>query len=272
MIKLAIVIFRECLEISFLLGVILAATKPIKDSRKFVILGCLSGVFFASIFAFFAKSISESMGELGDEIFNSLVILFTALLISWTVVWMQGYTRKIRKDLNRLSEKIQTGTANQFMLVFVVAAAIFREGIEIILFIHAIASTGSIEGNEYVIGIAFGVLGGVMTGALLYTGLMKYASKYIFKISTVLLTLIAAGLAAEAAGIMTSAGIIVNFSDQLWDMSWLIANDSIIGKVLNIIIGYDSKPNGMQIIFYISTILFTLSMIKLRSKIFKKHV
>ena len=272
MIKLAIVVFRECLEIALLLGVILAVTKPVKDSRKFVILGCISGIFFASIFAFFAKAISISMGELGDEVFNSLVILLTALLISWTVVWMQGYTKKIRKDLSKLSEKIQTGAASQLMLAFVVAAAIFREGVEIILFIHAITSTGDINGSGYVTGIAFGSLGGVLTGALLYAGLMKYASKYIFKISTILLTLIAAGLAAEAAGIMTSAGIIISFSDQLWDLSWLIANDSMLGKVLNIIIGYDSKPNGMQIIFYISTILLTLSMIKLRSKFFNKHV
>ena len=269
MIKLAIVVFRECLEIAFLLGVVMAVTKPVKDSRKYIILGSVAGVFFAALFAFFAKTLSESMGGLGDEMFDSCVILFTAILISWTVVWMQGYTKKVRKDLSKLSDKITAGSVSQLMLVFVVAAAIFREGAEIILFVYSVASAGNIEGNEYITGIGLGVFGGITVGALLYLGLMKYAGKYIFKISTILLTLIAAGLAAEAAGIMTSSGIIELFSDQLWDSSWLVDNDSITGKVLNVTIGYDSRPNGMQMAFYFTTIILTVGMMRFRSRISK---
>jgi len=269
MIKLAIVVFRECLEIAFLLSMVLAVTKPVKNSRKYIILGSMIGVCFAALFAFFAKTLSESMGGLGDEMFNSFVILFTAILISWTVVWMQGYTKKVRKDLSKLSDKINAGSVSQLMLVFVVAAAIFREGAEIILFVHSIASAGNIDGNEYITGIGFGVFAGVSVGALLYLGLMKYAGKYIFKISTILLTLIAAGLAAEAAGVMTSSGIIEIFSEQLWDSSWLVDNNSITGKVLNITIGYDSRPNGMQMAFYFATIILTVGMMKFRSRISK---
>ena len=269
MIKLAIVVFRECMEVAFLLSIILAVTKPVIDSRRYIILGTICGVFLAALFAFFAKIISESMGGLGDEMFNSCIILFTVILISWTVVWMQGYTKKIRKDLNELSDKITTGNASKFILVFVVSAAIFREGVEIILFVYSITSAGNIDGNEYITGIGIGAFGGVVVGMLIYQGLMKYSGKYIFKISTILLTLIAAGLAAEAAGIMTSSGIIEVFSDQLWDSSWLVKNDSITGKVLNITVGYDSRPNGMQILFYFTTIVITFGMMKFRSRVSK---
>lgn len=266
MIKLAIVVFRECMEIAFLLGVILAVTNPVKNSRKYIILGLVGGITLAALFAFFAKTISESFSGLGDEIFDSSVILFTAMLISWTVVWMQGYTKKVRRDLSELSNRISAGIASQMMLVFVVAAAIFREGIEIILFIYSITSAGNIEGKDYITGIALGALSGLLVGTLLYQGLMKYAGKYVFKISSILLTMIAAGLASEAAGIMTSSGIIETLSDQLWDSSWLIENDSITGKVLNITVGYDSRPNGMQIIFYFVTIILTFGMMKFRSR------
>ena len=269
MIKLAIVVFRECMEIAFLLGVILAVTKPVKDSRKYVILGSITGVFLAALFAFFAKTLSESMGGIGDEMFDSCVILITAILISWTVVWMQGYTKKIRKDLSKLSDKITAGVVSKLMLVFVVAAAIFREGAEIILFVYSITSAGNIDDNEYITGIGIGAFGGLLVGTLLYLGLMKYAGKYVFKISTILLTLIAAGLAAEAAGIMTSSGIIEVLSDQLWDTSWLVENSSITGKILNITVGYDSRPNAMQIIFYFATIILTFGMMKFRSRVSK---
>lgn len=271
MIKLAIVVFRECMEIALLLGIMLAATQPIRDSKKFVILGSLLGIFCAAIFAFFVKSISESMNELGDEMFDAGVILFTAALISWTVVWMQGYTKKMRKDLSKLSDKITAGAVSKIMLSVVVAAAIFREGVEIILFVYSIASAGTIESNEYISGIGFGAFGGLAVGTLVYMGLMRYASKYIFKISTILLTLIAASLASEAAGILTSSGIIEALSDQLWDTSWLIDNNSITGKVLNTIFGYDSRPNGMQVIFYLSTIAITVGMMRFKPKFSKNN-
>ena len=127
----------------------------------------------------------------------------------------------------------------------------------------------NIDGNEYITGIGIGAFGGLLVGTLLYLGLMKYAGKYVFKISTILLTLIAAGLAAEAAGIMTSSGIIEVLSDQLWDTSWLVENSSITGKILNITVGYDSRPNAMQIIFYFATIILTFGMMKFRSRVSK---
>jgi len=39
---------------------------------------------------------------------------------------------------------------------------------------------------------------------------------------------------------------------------------------LNVIMGYDSKPNGMQLVFYLTSILITVSLMKLRSIISHK--
>lgn len=271
MFKIAIVVFRECLEIALLLGVIMAVTKPVANSRVYIVLGALIGIVLAAIFALSTRAISTSFGGLGDELFDSCVILLTAAIISWTVVWMQGYTKKIKKDLSKLSENITAGLTSQFMLVLVVATAILREGAEIILFVYSVSSVKNLEGTKYLIGIGIGAFAGLTVGIALYLGLMKLAGKYVFTISTILLTLIAAGLAAEAAGILTSSGFIEAYSDQLWDTSWFISNESIMGKILNVTMGYDSKPNGMQIAFYLSSILITVSFMKLRSIISNKY-
>jgi high-affinity iron transporter len=270
MFKIAIVVFREFLEIALLLGIIMAVTKPVKNSRTYIVLGALIGIVLAAIFALSIRTISTSFGSLGDEIFDSCVILLTAAIISWTVVWMQGYTKKIKKDLSKLSENITAGRASQLMLVLVVATAILREGAEVILFVYSVSSVESIQGTQYLIGIGIGAFFGLTVGVGLYLGLMKLAGKYVFKISTILLTMIAAGLAAEAAGILTSSGFIQLYSDQLWDTSWFVSNESIMGKILNVIMGYDSKPNGMQLVFYLTSILITVSLMKLRSIISHK--
>jgi len=265
MFKIAIVIFRECLEIALLLSIILASTRHIINSRTYVITGALLGAVLASIFAFFVRSITIAYETYGDEIFDASVILLTTLIISWTVVWMQGYTQKIKKNLGHLSEKITTGSASKLILIAMVATTILREGTEILLFVYSVSTTETITANEYIIGLGIGSLSGVIVGVVLYLGLIKLAGKYIFRISTILLTIIAAGLAAEAAGLLTSAGIIEVYTDVLWDTSWFADNNSIGGKLLRITIGYDSKPNGMQIIFYCGSIALTLTMMKIRS-------
>lgn len=270
MFKIAIVIFRECLEIALLLGIILASTRHIEKSRTYVITGAMVGAVLASIFAFSVRAITLAYGTYGDELFDSCVILLTTVIITSTVVWMQGYTKKIKKDLGELSEKITTGVVSKFVIIAVVATTVLREGVEILLFIYSIASAEHIPANDYIIGLGVGSLSGFIVGVVLYLGLIKLAGKYIFKVSTILLTLIAAGLAAEAAGIMTSSGIIQVYTHSLWDSSWIADNNSILGKILRITIGYDSKPNGMQIIFYLGSIALTLSMMKIRSILIRK--
>jgi high-affinity iron transporter len=264
MFKIAIIIFRECLEIALLLGIILASTRHIKDSKLYVITGAMTGVVLASLFAFFIRTITVAYGTHGDELFDSCVILLTTVIISWTVVWMQGYTQKIKNNLGKLSEKITTGTASKMLLIAIVATTILREGAEIILLIYGISSV-SLSASEYIIGLVIGSTSGFVVGVVIYSGLIKFAGKYIFRISTVLLILIAAGLASEAAGILTSSGIIEVYREALWDTSGIVDNGSVIGKLLRITIGYDSKPNGMQIIFYFSTIIVTLVMMKIRT-------
>lgn len=267
MFKIAVVIFRESLEIALLLGVIMAVTRPIENSRTYIVLGALLGLVAASLFAFFARSLSVLFGGVGDELFDACVILLTSAIISWTVIWMQGYTKRIKRDLGELSDKIASGTTSQFMLVLVVAATIFREGVEILLFIYSIASTETIRVNEYITGLGIGAFLGLVVGIIIYLGLVNFAGKYAFKISTILLILIAAGLASEAAGILTSSGIIDIMSGEIWDSSWLINDNSEVGRILNVITGYVAKPNELQITFYFTTIILNLLIILIRKSI-----
>ncbi len=255
MFKIALVVFRECLEIALLLGVILAVTKQLEKSRIYIIAGVMLGTVSAALFAFFTRTISISFSGMGDEIFNSGVILLTVVLIGWTIVWMQGYGIKIKRHLNDLSVKISSGDSSYIMLILIVAATILREGMEIILLVYSISSVEVIDANSYLLGLIIGMVSGLTLGIVIYLGFIKLANQqYIFRISSILLMLIASGFAAEAAGILTSSGIITILPDQLWDSSWLVSDNSIYGKFLNMITGYIAKPNGLQVIFYICTL------------------
>lgn len=267
MFKIALVVFRECLEIALLLGVVLAVTKQLEKSRIYIIAGVMLGTVSAALFAFFTRSITVAFSDLGDEIFNSGVILLTVALIGWTIVWMQGYGIKIKQNLNDLSVKISSGDSSYIMLVLIVAATILREGMEIIILVYSISSVEIIDSNSYLLGLIIGIVSGLTLGVIIYLGLIKIVNQqYIFRISSILLMLVASGFAAEAAGILSSSGIITILSDQLWDSSWLISDRSIYGKFLKMITGYIARPNGLQVVFYVCTLglINILIQIKIR--------
>jgi high-affinity iron transporter len=155
-------------------------------------------------------------------------------------------------------------------LTLVVAVTVMREGTEIALFIYSISSAQNIPVQEYILGLAIGAVSGLLCGITIYWGLIKLASRYIFKVSSMLLILISAGLAADAAGILTSAGIIEMLSTELWDSSWFVADKTIPGQILNTVIGYNARPNGMQLLFYLTTIATIVICMKIKNKIKNK--
>lgn len=269
MFKIAIVIFREFLEISILLGIILAATKNIQNRAIHIVLGIMIGTIGSAIIAFFIKSITKSFHNIGDEILNASIILLTAFIIGSTSIWMNKTSKSIKNKVNNIVVDIENEKINKVMLTLLVSTTIFREGVEIVLFICSISRSAISHGENYLLGFVIGALSGVGFGTGIYLGILKFAGRYIFKVCFILLSFIAAGLASEAAGILTSVGIIDIYHKPLWNTSSFISDNGFLGKTLKILIGYDASPNGMQLIFYCTTLflLFTISKIQNRSAV-----
>ena len=266
MFKIALVIFREFLEMAILLGIILAATKNVRGRGVYIATGAMCGVFCAAVLAFFTKQLAMAFDSIGDEVFDSVVILFTVFVIGWTAVWMQGYTLYIKQEVDSIATQIESGNTHKVLLTLMVAGTIFREASEIVLFIYSIITSSSVSSVDCLSGFLIGAVGGLSFGVALYFGLLKFAGKYVFKICSILLIFIAAGLAAQAAGILTSVGVLTNLTCSAWDSSWLISDGSILGRILKILIGYEAKPNMMQIAFYCATLTVLCACSMFQSK------
>lgn len=106
----------------------------------------------------------------------------------------------------------------------------------------------------YIFGLIIGILSGIAIGSGFYYGFSRFAAKYLFKLTFIFLVFVLASLASEAAGILTSNGMLEFYNDPLWDSPWLISDFRIIGKTLKILVGYNSQPNLIQLIFYLGTI------------------
>lgn len=254
------------MEVAVLLSIVIAATRRVPNISYYIILGMMGGVIAAAITAFFTRALTVSLGGLGDEVFNIIIILLTVFLISWTVIWMQGYSHRLHSNLATIADSVGTNKKCYWFITLIVATTTFREGAEVLLFIYSIVSAHKVDMNHLLLGITIGASGGVVCGIAMYKGLLGFAGQRLFKVTSILLILIAASLSAEAANMLVQIGVIESFSFEIWDSSHIIEDGSIIGKVFKIIFGYHSRPMAIQMIFYLSTFIVVYGFSHMRQK------
>jgi len=132
---------------------------------------------------------------------------------------------------------------------------VLREGSEVVLFLYGMVAGGAVG---VVGGLALGVIAGIAVGFALYYGLLRIPLRHFFDATNAMLMLLAAGLASSAARYLVQADLLPALTDPLWDSSWLLSNDSLPGQTLHILIGYDARPSGIMLVFYIATLLVLL--------------
>ena len=69
-------------------------------------------------------------------------------------------------------------------------------------------------------------------------------------------------MAAQAALFLQNGGYINMLDAGVWNTSWLLADDSIPGKLLHTLVGYVQEPDGAQLIAYGATIAMMLVLMR----------
>ena len=267
MFQIAIVVFREILEIALILGILTAATKEIAGRTKWILGGLTLGAIASIILAFFTDNISNSLDGSGQEFFNGLVLLSAAIMISWTVLWMQKHAKSISGELKRLSNSVREGKKPLYVLLIVVFLSTVREGTEIVLFAYSYYLSGSAV-SEIIFGLAIGAFFGIIVGLALYLGILKAFGKYFFIVTTWLLVFLASGIAAQGIGFWINAGLIPALGNPIFDISEILSQTSFFGKFLHIFFGYLDRPAGMQLIVYFVNLGVLITGLKVIKKYF----
>jgi high-affinity iron transporter len=231
----------------------------------FVTVGIGLGIVGALLVAMGAGLIARIANGSGQEIFDACVLLAAVVMIGWHVVWMSKHGRELAQKMGAIGSAVKAGSSSLTLLLVVVALAVLREGSEIVLFLYGMA-VGGIGATGLIGGMALGVCGGALLGFALYFGLLRVPMKHFFNVTNWMLVLLAAGLASTAARFLIQGNLLPSWGTQLWNTSWLLSNGSVAGKTLGILIGYDASPAGMQIVFYVTTLLLLgVSMQRLNS-------
>ncbi|MGD8874211.1 MAG: FTR1 family protein [Gammaproteobacteria bacterium] len=245
-----IIILREVLEAALLLSLLVSSTRLMALSYRGIIAGLLLGLAGAVTATRLMDTISESFDGVGQEVLNALLLVAIVVLL---LVYVAGLDRRAVKG---------DGLMNPLLLLtscLVVAMAITREGMEIIIFIYGF-SADPVEMLPVLVGGAIGAGIGISVGVLIYYTLINLPVRLEILVPVLLLALVASGMASQAVVYLMQGGLIAS-QLPVWDTSGWVAETSVTGQLLYALLGYEATPTLVQLGVYGFTLAVFLLVI-----------
>ena len=260
-----LIVFREVFEAGLIIGIVMAVTSGVAHRGRWVAGGVAAGVLGACVVALFTGGISRLFGGSGQELFNACILGFAVLMLGWHNVWMSRHGRELAAEMRAAGEAVVEGSKSLAALAVVVTIAVLREGSEVVLFLYGVAAAEGGASIGMVVGGAIGLVLGSLVCLLTYLGLVTIPHRYLFAVTSTLIALLAAGMAAQAIAFLEQADILTALDQTVWDTSWILSDASFLGKALHTLIGYVDQPTAMQLIAYAATLGVIVVLMKVFS-------
>jgi len=258
-----IIVFREVFEAGLIIGIVLAVTGSVPHRNRWIVGGVLAGAFAACVVAVFAGALSQLFAGMGQELFNAAILAVAVMMLTWHNVWMARHGREMAGEMRAVGQAVADGTKSLLALAVVVGVAVLREGSEVALFLYGVVASDGGSALSLAIGGIIGLALGAAVCLLTYFGLMRIPPRALFATTTVLITLLAAGMAAQAVAFLERANWLNSLDTVVWDSAWLLSDKSIAGRAMHTLIGYTDQPTEMQLLVYVAILLVTVALMRL---------
>lgn len=266
MLASGIIVFREMLEAGLVVGIVLAATRGVPRRGRWIAGGLAAGALGACAVAAFAGQLASLFQGTGQELLDASVLGVAVVMLAWHNAWMSSHGRELADGARRLGAAVASGRRPLAAVAFVCGVALLREGSEVVLFLYGVAVSGGVTAAGLAAGGAVGLVAGAAVAALVYLGLVAIPVRRLFGVTTALLTLLAAGLAAQAVALLQQAGRLEVLTSTVWDLSGLLPEDGWPGRVLHSLVGYTDRPSGAQLAAYAATVAGIAGLMALASR------
>lgn len=251
-----LITFREGLEAFLLVGIILSYLAKLGASKhnKLIYLGVILGLIASLCVAFIFQFVVD---QFDSENYRNLlmagILLFATVVLTYMAIWMQKQAKQQVADMQHsISDILSKG--NVFGLIFLAFLAVMREGFETVLFFSALmySGQGDFSLQEGMIGAVLGLLLSIVLVVIMMRGTRQLPIQAFFKWTSLLILIIAAGLLSSAINMLQSADLLVIIQTSVFDISHVLDDTSVIGTFLRALFGYNSSPNLIPLLVWIS--------------------
>lgn len=255
----AIIVFREVLEAALIIGIIAAATRGLPYRARWISIGIASGIAGSTVVAMLTGHISALAEGSGQELFNAGVLGLAVLMLAWHNIWMSRHAKDLVRDARQIGAVVASGDRKLSALAIVITLAVLREGSETVLFLYGLIISGQQTLGSIVFGSTIGLILGAGAGFALYAGFLSIPTKWFFSVTSALILFLAASMASQMARFLVQADKLPSLADPVWDISNILSDRSPFGLFLHVLVGYDARPSGMQLAFYLASLILIVT-------------
>ena len=263
------IVWRECVEALLVVGILYSWLKASPEGRRglpYLWGGVAGGLALAGALALVLLGISEWLSDTGQEWFQGIMSLAACLLVVQMVLWMKSHGRTLKSELES-GAKTSIANDNWWGLFALVAIAVSREGSETVVFLYGtVSAANSGSGPESVARLVLGGVAGfaaaVLTFWLLQLGGKLITWRRFFKLTEILLLLLAGSLLVGGLDHLISLGVMPTLMDPVWDSSWLLSDSAGLGKILADFAGYRAYPALSSLLCWIAYWLVVWTLLR----------
>lgn len=233
-----VIVLREVLEAALMVSILLAMSRRLGLSVRWLAAAAVAGVAGAIAYARNLDTVSNAFEGVGQELLNATLQggIFVALLVTvFLVAWQRSREPVPQKIL-------------PLMMAVAVALGITQEGSEILVFV-----VGFIQLSDFFSSVAVGAVAGACIGfsigVLFYYLLLALGEVRALWVSLCLLGLVGASMSMQVMKSLIQADVVFP-QGPVWDTSNLIAEDSLIGQLLYALVGYEATPTATEVLAY----------------------
>jgi high-affinity iron transporter len=265
MVASLLITLREGLEAALLIGIILGYLKRIgaETHIKWVWNGVGLGVAASLVSAYLFQFVAGGFSGRTEEVFEGLIMLFAVVILTYMMYWMHTQSRDIESIMEQRIQ-LAIGQRKLYGLVSLAFFSVYREGIELVLFLSATIQKTSAQGA--LAGSAIGLALAIALGYALFRTSTKLNLQSFFRITTLLIIFIAAGLFSYGIHELQEAAVIPIIIEHIYDINEFIYDKGAIGGILNAMFGYNGNPSLIEMLSYIGYLGITLKLFFLNGR------
>lgn len=244
-----LIFLREGIEGSMIITIMCAllAASGRRDLFRWVFAGVGAALLLATAggVALFALSRSAFINSTAQTWFETLVFLLAVVVLTYMTFWMKRNSRSMRSVLGGHVSAAVAGNSG-LPLALLAFVTVGREAIETVIFLLAIALQSSVP--SLIVGAVIGLAVSLALSFAIYRIGMRINFKRFFTIVGAALMVVAAGLLANAVRNLQELQVLPGGDHALWDVNFVLPDQSTLGDILHGLIGYAAAPTALQVV------------------------
>jgi high-affinity iron transporter len=237
---------REGVEASLIVGIVAAflGRNSRQDALRQVWLGVAVAVGLCLLIGTGLVTLSRELPERAQEGLETVIGALAVVMVTFMILWMSRHARGMKRELEGAAgHALARGSARA--LVAMVFLAVLREGVETAVFLVSVIQNSGSAGSGAV-GALIGIAAAVAIGYGIYRGGVRLNLGRFFKVTGLVLVLVAAGLVMTVAHTAHEAGWLTLGQARALDLSWLVRPGTVVSSLVTGVLGLQPRPTVIE--------------------------